>query len=73
MSIDPSLMDDDRLIMEIEAAEEELDLFGGITILQAVKMSFDPRVSVQEISKRLDLLIFEGCKRGLCRPNFRLV
>lgn len=73
MFIDPELMDDDQLIAEIEGTEEELDLFGGITILQAEKMSFDPRVSVQEISERLDQLIFEGSKRGLCRPNFRLI
>jgi hypothetical protein len=73
MFIDPELMDDDQLIIEIEGTEEELDLFGAITILQAEKMPFDPRVSVQEISERLDQLIFEGSKRGLCRPNFRLV
>ena len=73
MHIDPELMDDDQLISEVEAAEEELDLFGSITILQAERMSFDPRVSVQEISERLDQLIFEGSKRGLYRPNFRLV
>lgn len=73
MYIDPELMDDDQLISEVEAAEEELDLFGSITILQAERMPFDPRVSVQEISERLDQLIFEGSKRGLYRPNFRLV
>lgn len=73
MYIDPELMDDDQLITEIEGTEEELDLFGGITILQAERMPFDPRVSVQEISECLDQLIFEGSKRGLCRPNFRLV
>lgn len=73
MYIDPELMDDDQLITEIEGTEEELDLFGGITILQAERMPFDPRVIMQEISERLDQLIFEGSKRGLCRPNFRLV
>lgn len=73
MNIDPALMTDDQLILEIEAAQEELDLFSGITILQAEKMPFDPRVSVQEISECLDQLIFEGSKRGLCRPNFMLV
>ena len=73
MYIDPELMDDDQLITEIEGTEEELDLFGGITILQAERMPFDPRVSVQEISERLDQLIFEGSKRGLYRPNFRLI
>ena len=73
MYIDPELMDDDQLITEIEGTDEELDLFGGITILQAERMPFDPRVIMQEISERLDQLIFEGSKRGLCRPNFRLV
>lgn len=73
MYIDPELMDDDQLITEIEGTEEELDLFSGITILQAERMPFDPRVSVQEISERLDQLVFEGSKRGLCRPNLRLV
>lgn len=73
MYIDPELMDDDQLITEIEGTEEELDLFGGITILQSEKIPFDPRMSVQEISERLDQLIFEGSKRGLCRTNFRLV
>ena len=73
MYIDPEQMDDDQLIREIEAAKEELDLFGSITIFQPEKMPFDPRVSVQEISERLGQLIFEGSKRGLCRPNFRLV
>ena len=73
MYIDPELMDNDQLISEVEATEEELDLFGSITILQAERMPFDPRVSVQEISERLDQLIFEGSKRGLYRPNFRLV
>ena len=73
MNIDPALMTDDQLILEIEATQEELDLFGGITILQAEKMPFDPRVSVQEISERLDQLMFEGSRRGLYRPNFRLV
>ena len=73
MYIDPEQMDDDQLIREIEAAKEELDLFGGITILQAEKMPFDPRVSVEEISERLDQLMLEGSKRGLYRPNFRLI
>ena len=73
MYIDPEQMDDDQLIREIEAAKEELDLFGSITILQAEQMPFDPRVSVQEVSERLDQLISEGSRRGLCRPNFRLV
>ncbi len=73
MYIDPELMDDDQLVTEIEGTEEELDLFGSITILQAMNLPFDPRVSVQEISERLDQLIFEGSKRGLYRPNFRLI
>ena len=73
MFIDPELMDDDQLITEIEGTEEELDLFGSITILQAMNLPFDPRISVEEISERLDQLISEGSKRGLCRPNFRLV
>lgn len=73
MYTNPELMDDDQLILEIEAAKEELDLFGGIMILQAEQMPFNPMVSVQEISERLDQLIFEGSKRGLYRPNFRLV
>ncbi len=73
MIVDPALMTDDQLILEIEATQEELDLFGGITILQAEKMPFDPRVSVQEISERLNQLMFERSRRGLYRPNFRLV
>ena len=73
MNVDPALMTDDQLILEIEATQEELDLFGGITILQSLDLSFDPRVSVQEISERLDQLKIEGSKRGLYRPNFRLV
>lgn len=73
MNIDPALMTDDQLILEIEATQEELDLFGGITILEAEKMRFDPRETVKRVSKHLDQLIFEGSKRGLYRPNFRLV
>lgn len=38
MYVDPELMEDDQLITEIEGTKEELDLFGGITILQAEKM-----------------------------------
>lgn len=73
MWIDPAQMDDDQLILEIEATREELDLFSGITIFQAERMAFDPRVSVEEISDRLDQLISEGSKRGLYRSKFRLV
>ena len=73
MFIDPELMDDDQLITEIEGTKEELDLFSSITIFQAMELSFDPKVSVKEISERLNQLIFEGSKRGLCRPNFRLI
>lgn len=73
MILDPALMTDDQLILEIEATQEELDLFGGITILQAIKMSFDPRMIVREILERLDQLKIEGSRRGLYRPNFRLV
>ena len=73
MYIDPEQMDDLELVTEIEAAKEELELFGGITILEAEKLRFDPRATVRRVSKRLDQLIIEGSKRGLYRPNFRLV
>ena len=73
MYIDPELMDDLELEIEIEAAKEELELFGGITILEAEKMHFDPRETVKRVSERLDQLISEGSRRGLIRPNFRLV
>ena len=73
MYIDPALMTDGDLISEIEATKEELDLFSGITTSQALRMDFDPRVSVEEIQDRLEMLMQEGCKRGLYRPNFKLV
>jgi hypothetical protein len=70
--IDPKLMDDHQLMIELEATEEEIDLFATITPEQAEKSCIVPRITVLDASERLEELIMEATRRGLYHPSLDL-
>ena len=73
MYIDPKQMDDHQLMIELEATEEELDMFATITPEQADRACIVPRITVLDASERLEELIMEATKRGLYRTHLDLV